>query len=422
MMRTLAGLQEWWDRWNFRGEGASSFSGHADWLFFMIYAISTFFFVLLMVLMVWWTFQYRRRPGQAPQRSPGHNTLLELSWSVIPTILLVWMFFEGFWGYADQLVAPSEAPELVVEGRQWSWALTYPNGAISPETTRSRHMAGSKDTFLAGHSAVKNGRIVEGVQDTPIFVIPEGKPVRLRMSSIDVIHSFWVPDFRAKFDVFPNRYTSVWFQPTEIHGGATLPAEGGWKAWAGTPYEDHWVFCAEYCGSNHSEMSAVLRVVPADVYARIIEDWATPRGAPWEIGKFLYKSKGCNACHSVDGSKNVGPTWKDLYNSDQPITGMGAVKADENYIRESILNPGAKIVQGYPNQMTSYQGKIKDEEINAIIWYMRSISESTSQADKDVIASGVAPGAAGATGATGQTGATGATGSTGPTSTPGGAK
>jgi cytochrome c oxidase subunit 2 len=230
------------------------------------------------------------------------------------------------------------------------------------------------------------------------------------MSSIDVIHSFWVPDFRAKFDVFPNRYTSIWFEPLPIKGKATLPDSGGWKKWAGTPYEDHWVFCAEYCGSNHSEMWAVLRVVPPKVYHEIIEDWATPRGAPWEVGKALYKIKGCVSCHTVDGSRNVGPSWKDLYNSEQPITGMSAhVRADPEYIRESIYNPGAKIVQGYPNQMTTYQGKVKPEELEAIIAYMKTISKFTPQAELDAMKGGEA----GGTGATGATGATGGTGGTG---------
>src|SRR5688572_8501081 len=141
-------LIDWFTTWNFRTPGASTVSGHSDWLFFWIYAISAFFFILLMGLMVLFTLKYRRRPGVAPVRSASHNTLLELSWSVIPTILLVWMFFEGFWGFADQLVAPSNAPVLNVTASRWNWALQYPNGAASAEQTRT------------------------GALDVPIFVIP----------------------------------------------------------------------------------------------------------------------------------------------------------------------------------------------------------------------------------------------------------
>jgi cytochrome c oxidase subunit II len=400
---TLAGLQDWWDAWNFRGPGAASSAANTDWVFYWIYVISTFFFVLLMVLMVLFTVKYRRRAGATPERSASHNTLLELSWSVIPTILLVWMFFEGFWGFADALVAPVEAAELVVKAQQWQWSLTYPNGAESPESTRSRHMAGTRTTALASWSGTE-----EGVQDSPIYVIPEEEPVRLRMYSIDVIHSFWVPDFRAKFDVMPNRYTAVWFQPTKIHGTATLPAEGGWKKWAGTPYEDHWVFCAEYCGSNHSEMYALLRVVPADVYRDIIRDWAEPRGAPYEIGAKLYKTKGCVSCHSLDGSRNVGPSWKDIYGTPVEFSDGTSLSAEQmtgvgfaNYVRESVLTPSAKIVKTFPNQMPIQ--KLNDREIEAIIAFMKTISSHTSADELAAIKS--APQAQpGQTGATGQTG------------------
>ena len=372
---TLAGFQDWFIRLNFRGSGASTVAGHSDWVFYLIFLMSLVSFVLLMVLMVYFALKYRRRSGSAPQRSAAHNTVLELAWSVIPTILLVWLFFEGFWGFSDQLIAPANATELVVTAQKWNWSLTYPNGAASSESTRKRSM---------GEVPVPAGIAVrEGVQDTPIFVVPEKLPVKLRMSSIDVIHSFWVPDFRVKFDVMPNRYTTLWFQPTGITGDAKLPSEGGWKKWAGTPYQDHWVFCAEYCGANHSEMSAIIRVVPIETFNDIMKEWAEPKGKLWEIGKQLYKIKGCVSCHSVDGSKNVGPSWKDLYNSQQPITGRGQVLADANYIRESVYEPGKQLVQGYPNQMQSYQGKINDKELNALIAYMKTLSSLTPKAELD---------------------------------------
>ena len=164
------------------------------------------------------------------------------------------------------------------------------------------------------------------------------------------------------------------------------------KEVAGEPYEDHWVFCAEYCGANHSEMYAVMRVVPMAEYRLILAEWAKPTG-PWaEVGGKLYKIKGCNACHSVDGSRNIGPSWKDMYGhavqfsdgtglSDQQMTGVDFA----NYVRESVLDPSKKIVASYPNQMQTFQGRIAPDELNAIIAYMTSISDKKPAGLEEVI-------------------------------------
>lgn len=349
----------WWD-WNFRGFGDSTFADHTDWLFFWIFAISAFFFVLLMVLMFYFTFKYRRRPGAVPLRSRSHNTMLELTWSVVPTIILVWMFFEGFRGYANYMVAPAHAPEVLITGQSWSWSATYPNGAGSGAwNTRSRKINTQDDN--------------EGVQETPIFVMPEGMPIKLRMHSLDVIHAFWIPDFRIKFDVYPNRYTNMWFESLPID--LERSERNNWYLEDGTPYQDHWVFCAEYCGSMHSEMMAIIRIVPRDKYFEIIEQWATPTGTPAEMGEFYYRRYGCNSCHSVDGSRNTGPTFLNLYGYPQQFVAHPPEIADANYIRESILQPGVKIVEGYQNVMPTFQGRIAEEEISYLIAFIQSLSD-----------------------------------------------
>jgi cytochrome c oxidase subunit 2 len=214
--------------------------------------------------------------------------------------------------------------------------------------------------------------------DTPIFVIPEDKPVSLRMSSIDVIHSFWIPDFRVKFDVFPNRYTSLWFRAKAVDWSAVKKTDKT-KAGLVYPYQDHWVFCTEYCGDNHSEMYAVARVVRQADYDKIIKEWAEPTGTPVEIGQALYKIKGCNACHSLDGSKNVGPTWKNMYGYPVQFSDGSSRTAEQmsgveyaNYVRESVYTPAAKVVATYPNQMTTYQGRLNEKELAAIIAYQSS--------------------------------------------------
>jgi cytochrome c oxidase subunit II len=394
---TLGSLSDFWFRLNFRGRGHSTIAHESDWLFFWIYLISTFFFILLMGLMFYFMFKYRRRPGVAPERSRSHNTFLELSWSVIPTILLVWMFFEGFWGYANAVVPPANAPELVVQGSQWKWTVTYPNGAVSTEESHEM-----------------------GALPAPIFVVAENQPYTMRMYSIDVIHSFWIPDFRVKFDVFPNRYTTLWFQPQrpddfdpstlktlmrdvrDDKGNPVRDAAGNvlrepWRGKDGSPYSysDHWVFCAEYCGSNHSEMLAVCRVVSAEAYDAILADWAEPRGDPPVVGEKLYKIKGCNSCHSVDGSRNVGPSWKDLYGKTETFSDGSTALVEPNYLRESILEPGKKIVATYPNQMQSYQNRINEQQLEAIFAYMRTISIHAKNAPGEAAAGETPPAPAG---------------------------
>lgn len=325
-----------------------------DSLFMLIFWISTFFFVVLMALMVLFVVKYRRRPGVPAPVSASHNTILELAWTIIPLAILAVFFFKGFWGYMDRAVAPGQSIELNLEASKWVWAVTYPNGESTPETV---HL---------------------GASDIPVFYVPAETPVMMKMSSKDVMHSFWVPDFRGKFDVFPNRYTNYWFRANQPPPGAqTLE----YKDKSGRyPYEDHWVFCAEYCGDKHSEMAAIIRVVPYAAYRKVVYDeWAGAK-PPVEVGKIIFKTK-CASCHTVDGSKNIGPTWKDMYGhavqfndgsglSEEQMTGAGF----DNYVRESIIAPAAKVVAGYPNQMTSFAG-MSEVQINGIIAYIKSISD-----------------------------------------------
>ncbi|MFN0132637.1 MAG: cytochrome c oxidase subunit II transmembrane domain-containing protein [Phycisphaerales bacterium] len=378
-------MMDKWTRLNFGSTSNSSIGQHSDWLFFWIYAISAFFFVLLMVLMVYFTVVYRRRPGVAPKRSAAHNTMLELSWSVIPTILLVWMFFEGFWGFAGATVAPSHGPELMLTGKKWAWTMQYPNGAVSSDTTSARVIRG-------GATVTPPAGDPKAALDSPIFVVPAKTPIRIKMISEDVLHAFWIPDLRVKFDVVPNRYTMLWFDTLAITGDSKLPD--------GTPYQDHWVFCAEYCGTNHSEMYAVIRVVPPDAYERIIEAWNRPTGTPAERGEKLYKIKGCNACHSIDGSKNVGPTWKNLYGHAVRFTDGTAMSDEErtgltfdNYIRDSVKLPAKKIVATFTNQMQSYEGKITEEELSYILAFMKSPKLTDRAPAESAPAPEAAPGA-----------------------------
>ena len=335
------GLQEMF----FRTNGQNDAAIWTDGLFMLTFWFSMFFFFLLMGLMVYWCIIYRRRPGVPQPVSPAHNTPLEVFWTVVPSSALLVIFFLGFWGYMDKVVPAGGAIELDVTGFKWDWSVSYPDGTES------------------GQLAILGGR-----SDIKVHALPEDSEVSLRLLSTDVIHSFWIPDYRMKMDVFPNRYTGYGFRTSKLGPEDDKP-DGR--------YRDHWVFCAEYCGDLHSEMAAVLRVMPQADY----EQWLSEQGSsgdPVIDGQRIHAGK-CATCHTVEGSANIGPTWKDLYGSERRFGNASPLTADDNYIRESILNPGAKVVEGFQNQMQSFQGLLSEEDITNVIAYMKSISVHVEQ-------------------------------------------
>jgi len=327
---------------------ASTFATQHDPLFMFIFWACTVLFVGLMGAMFYFVVKYARRPGKAQERSASHNTALELTWTILPLFLLAVIFVWGFKGYVYMQVAPADAEQMRLNAVQWNWEMVYDNGGVSTMTT----MVADKEV--------------------PIFPVPAGKPTRLTMISRDVLHSFYVPDFRTKLDIFPNRYSSIWFNPTSEpveqydDAGEVI---GYWK--------DHYLFCTEYCGDGHSQMGAIVRVMPEADYLAWKQAASNPYEGltPVEIGELAYRLKGCNACHSVDGTRGTGPTWLNVYGSTEQFAGGGSTTVDDNYIRESILYPARNIVASYSNQMPSYQGQLTEEEIAALIEYIKSLSE-----------------------------------------------
>jgi cytochrome c oxidase subunit 2 len=219
-------------------------------------------------------------------------------------------------------VPPPDAYEIRAEAKKWSWLFTYPNGTQS-------------DTLY----------------------VPEGQPVKMTMSSQDVIHSFFIPAFRVKHDVLPNRYSSVWFEATKT-GTFDL-------------------FCTEYCGTGHSDMITHAKVVSQNEFDDWVESGGGAKDLPLpELGKRLYSQQGCQACHSIDGSNMVGPTWQDLYGKTGHEMDDGTtVTVDENYLREAILEPGAKIVAGYQNVMPASYSNLSERQLTALIAYMKDLSD-----------------------------------------------
>lgn len=341
----------WLQRLFFRANAVWQPAAQTDFLFMAIWWFSVFWFVLLIGLSIFFTIKYRRRPGVPAPVSASHNTKLEIAWTIIPSLFLIYLFFAGLEPYLHKLIAPPESIGYTVTGQKWSWSVKYPNGKKPTETVRLN------------------------TKDVPVIYVPAARPTMFRLSSNDVIHSWWIPDFRSKIDVIPNRYTSMWIEPEALSAKDYVSPEGYY-------YREHWVFCAEYCGDDHSEMSALLRVVPYDVWLTKIE--GTLEGEPWEIGKQIAQSNGCFGCHTIDGSPGTGPSWLNNYGYPRDFANGDALTqsdldsdpvAMDNYIHESILVPSAEIRAGFPNAMTPYAGVLDDEEIDALIAYFKHLSD-----------------------------------------------
>lgn len=367
----------------------SDFGAWSDGLFMFVMWVCIVSFVLLMVPMCYWAWRWRRRPGHVQIRTPNHNTLLEITWIVVPLGIVTVMFFWGFHGFIRAFATASNAEVINITGRRWKWDAVYANGATSQESVKL-------DSVNMGDGSKRSAP-----SDSSVFVVPAGRPVKFMLTSTDVIHSFYVPDARIKVDVFPNRYTSLTFTPledTKDQAGSLYFDE---KDRAGS---DHYVFCAEYCGQNHSEMAAIIRVVPENVYQSTIKEWADieklyensdgsrdPRLAAgtaalplWQYGQRVRESQGCNQCHTVDGTAGTGPSWKGSYGTAiafadgttlKPELYPGSKDMDDtwaNYIRESIQNPSKHVHAGFQNQMAPYT--LSEKAIQGVIAYFRHLN------------------------------------------------
>jgi cytochrome c oxidase subunit II len=309
----------------------SSGAAQYDSLYYGIYWFSVVFLVGITGTMLYFVWKYRRRPGvkAAPTKD---STLLELVWTIPPIIMIVPMFHLSFDQYIKNATAAEDALEVRVRGARWNWSFQYPNGES------------------------------EGSE----LWLPVNKPVRLVMSSSDVLHSFFVPTFRLKRDTVPGMYSQLAFTPTVI-GEAQ-------------------VYCAEYCGaaegngsgaghaSGHYSMYAKIRVVSPEDYQKHMEDLekGDPTDKPESRGEKLVKKSGCLTCHSLDGSAGTGPSYKGIFGHKGVLANGEAYTADENYIRESILRPNAKIVKGFENgNMPPFV--FKDNKLDDIIAYMKTL-------------------------------------------------
>jgi cytochrome c oxidase subunit 2 len=315
-------------------EQASTFAKDVDALYFFIIAVSSFFALLVAVLVIVFGVKFRRRhEGEVGARIEG-NLALELLWSVIPTVIAMVMFGWGASVFYHLRRPPAEAMHIYAVGKQWMWKFQH----------------------------------VEGQREINELHVPVGRPIKITVTSEDVLHSLYFPSFRTKIDAIPGRYMELWFEAEKV----------------GTYH----IFCAEYCGTNHSGMIGSVTVMEPTAY----QSWLAGgvEGPLAERGAALFTQLACVTCH-LDSGQGRGPSLKDIYGKPVELADGSKVMVDEAYLRESILNSQAKIVRGFQPLMPTFQGLISEEGLVALIEHVRSLSPNAPTT--------AAPGAGGASAA-----------------------
>jgi cytochrome c oxidase subunit II len=307
---------------------ASTTAHEIDAIFYFVLWTSLIIFAGVVFFMVYYAWKYRRRTSADRPVDVEPNKWLELSWVIVPTILVLVVFWWGMQAFLSAGVPPANAYQINVYGQKWLWNFEYPNGRRS----------------------------------TGDLVVPVGQPVQLVMTSEDVIHSFFVPAFRVKKDVVPNRYTSVWFEVTE-------PGE-------------YQVLCTEYCGTAHSEMYAKVVAVERGEFVEWLQAGGDDLDIPLpRLGEQLFRQQACNSCHSIDGSSGVGPTWLGTWAEQRPLADGSSALMNEDYFIESIVQPAAKIVQGYPPVMPPYPN-LTERQLQGLLAYMKELNGVWTDADE----------------------------------------
>lgn len=269
----------------------------------------------IVATMIFLAVKYRRQRYPRATATRHYSIPLEAVWTIIPSAIVLLMFYYGWASYLSLRNVPENAMEVKVSARQWSWNFEYENGRTSDK-----------------------------------LYVPVGKPVKARITSMDVIHSFYIPAFRVKKDAVPGMETELWF---------SAPKTGSYH-----------IFCAEYCGVGHSAMITSVEVMPEKEF----QEWLKKEEEPEEKEAVaLLQKYGCLACHSLDGTRKVGPTFKDLFGRSVTVVTEGrkrTIKVDEEYLKRSILDPGSDIVEGFPPVMPSFKARIPEEDLEEILEFL----------------------------------------------------
>ncbi|HNR31247.1 MAG TPA: cytochrome c oxidase subunit II [Candidatus Hydrogenedentes bacterium] len=301
-------------------EKASTFAESVDPLYWFLILFVGGFFLVVCAVVLYWGVKYRQRPEEDRPSYHPHAIKLEIAWTVVLVIIALGIFVWGSVLFFRAYDAPDDALEISVMGKQWMWKIRHPNG----------------------------------MRETNELHVPVDTPVRLTMTSQDVIHSFFIPAFRLKQDVLPAKYTTMWFKATKTG--------------------EYPLFCAEYCGTEHSTMGGRVFVMEPEAYAA----WLRGEGggeAPDDVlaaGRRLYDRLGCAACHTA-GVENRGPLLEGIHGTTVEMTTGETVVVNDEYLRESILNPSYRVVKGYAPLMPSYKNQLEDEELMNLIAYIKSL-------------------------------------------------
>ena len=294
-----------------------------DPLFDFLMWVSSISTIAILAAMIYFAIKYKagaREENQKALSQLDHSNVLEVTWSVVPFFVIVLIFVWGFKGYIDQRTSPKDSYEVKATGQKWKWTFEYPGGYVDDR-----------------------------------LHVPIDRDVRVLIRSVDVIHSLFIPEFRTKLDAVPGRFTEIWFHATRA---GTYP-----------------LFCAEYCGTSHSDMLSEVIVHKDGEF----ETWLTDAIKtlddlpPVELGQRMYGQRGCAGCHSTDGSARTGPSFKGIWGKTETLSDGSTVKVDENYIKESLAEPQSKLVKGFPPSMPTFQGQLNDKQINGIIEYIKTL-------------------------------------------------
>ncbi len=316
-------------------EQASTFAWQVDALYVYLIVVSIAFTIPLVAAIFFFTIKYRETEKFATPEEMHGSMVLETVWSIIPFVISMTIFLGGAIVFFNQYTPPEDAMEVYVVGKQWMWKI--------------QHQSGQRE-------------INE-------LHVPVGRKVKLTMTTEDVIHDFDIPAFRTKADVVPGRYTYLWFEATK-------------------PGKYH-LFCAEYCGLNHSGMGGSVYVMEQ----RDFDNWLSGNVSgqtPVEAGRDLFENKlGCASCHA-GGPTQRGAKLEGIYDHDVKLVGGATVKADDQYIRNSILNPSAQVVEGFQPIMPTFKGQVTEEQLNSLVAYIKSLTPNAGTAKTTAPASNTA--------------------------------
>jgi len=297
-------------------EQASTVSPLVDGLYLGLVAITGAVSLLIWIVIFYFAIKYRRRPDNELAQEQEPPAALEMTWIIIPSIIFVVIFVAGAWVFFRINRVPSNALEVYATGRQWMWKFQHPTGQREINTLH----------------------------------VPVGRPVKITLASEDVIHSLWFPSFRVKMDVLPNRFRVMWFEATKTGS--------------------YHIFCAEYCGTKHSGMIGTVVVMEPTEYQRWLAGGS--EGSLASQGEKLFAKYACNTCH-MDTATGRGPVLAGMYGRTRPLVNGQNVVFDDNYIRESILNPTAKIAAGFQPLMPTFQGQVSEDDLIRLLSYVKSI-------------------------------------------------